>query len=92
MSGFGRCPILNTVLYVQVVDRLVGELPLPWEKELSPLVVRQLGVLRGPVMQLLQREPSERISMDRFHAHCSKVFSGHSADATLTTVTNHVET
>ena len=70
-----------------MVARLQGELPLPWEEELSPVVARQLGVFRGPVMQLLHREPSDRISMDRFHALCKKVFSGQTADA----VADHAE-
>lgn len=70
-----------------MVARLAGELPLPWE-EMSPLIVRQLGVLKGPVLKLLQREPSDRISMDRFHALCGKVFSGQSADAAVRPDTN----
>ena len=92
MVGLVQCATLKTVLYVQVVARLLGELPLPWEEELSSLVVRQLGVFRGPVMQLLQREPSDRISMDRFHALCSKVFSGQSTDAAVRTDTRHMAT
>ena len=73
---------------MQVVSRLLG-LPLPWEQELSPVVARQLGVFRGPVMQLLQREPSDRMSMDCFHTLCSKVFSGQTADAAVGTDTKH---
>ena len=72
---------IQVILPLQVAAQLKGELPLPWEEEISPVVVRQLGVFRGPVMQLLQREPSDRISMDHFHALCSKVFSGQSTDA-----------
>lgn len=65
-----------------MVARLKGELPLPWEEELSPVVVRQLGVHKAPVMLLLQRHSSDLISMDRFDALCSKAFTGQSVDAT----------
>lgn len=77
-------------MVVQVVARLKGDLPLPWEEELSPLVVRQLGVYKEPVMLLLQRHPSNRISMDRFDALCSKAFSGQSADPAVSAEIKHI--
>ena len=61
---------------VQVVARLLGELPLPWEEELSPLVARQLGVFQRPVLRLLHREPWARISMQRFNALCERAVAG----------------
>ena len=66
---------------VQVVARLLGELPLPWEEELSPVVARQLGVFKGPVLQLLHREPWARISMQRFNALCERAVAGTSVSA-----------
>ena len=56
---------------------LKGELPLPWEGRMSSEVKGKLGVFKGPVLQLLQREPSRRVSMRRFHAACTNVFSEH---------------
>ena len=45
-------------------------------------------VYKAPVMLLLQRHPSDRISMDSFDALCSKAFAGQSIDATARTDTN----
>ena len=84
------CTTFITDVVMQVVARLKGDLPLPWEEELSPLVVRQLGVYKAPVMHLLQRHPSDRISMDHFDALCSKAFSGLSADAAVSAETKHI--
>eukprot|EP00892_Ulva_mutabilis_P008118 jgi/Ulvmu1/5679/UM024_0026.1 len=64
----------------KVIARLKGEMALPWEEELSALVTRQLGAFRGPVLQLLHRRPSDRISMHRFHSLCGRVVSGQSGD------------
>eukprot|EP00892_Ulva_mutabilis_P006551 jgi/Ulvmu1/4268/UM194_0008.1 len=58
-----------------VMARLRGDLPLPWEGVLSTAVLRHLGSFRGPILQLLHREPSQRISMRQFHIACSKLFA-----------------
>ena len=60
---------------VQVIAQLRGDVPLPWEGELSSDTVRKLGAFKGPVLQLLQREPSRRVSMRRFHVACTKLFA-----------------
>ena len=57
------------------MQRLRGDLPLPWEGELSAAVQRQLGVFKGPVLQLLERNPARRVSMRRFHITCTKLFA-----------------
>eukprot|EP00892_Ulva_mutabilis_P011475 jgi/Ulvmu1/86/UM001_0089.1 len=62
----------------RVIQRLRGDLPLPWEGQLSKDVKQQLGVLRGPVLKLLRREPAKRISMRDFHVACSKLFADRS--------------
>ena len=54
---------------------LKGSVALPWEGRLSPAVQRKLGAFKGPVLQLLQREPSRRVSMRRFHVACTKLFA-----------------
>ena len=60
---------------LQVMQRLRGDLPLPWEGELSPEVRRCLGTFRGPIMQLLHRDPTKRIAMRTFHQACNKLFA-----------------
>eukprot|EP00892_Ulva_mutabilis_P010359 jgi/Ulvmu1/7696/UM038_0128.1 len=57
----GRC---------RVIAMLRGDLPLPWEGELPPAVLRKLGTVRAPIMQLLQRDPARRASMRSFHRAC----------------------
>eukprot|EP00892_Ulva_mutabilis_P004443 jgi/Ulvmu1/2370/UM130_0001.1 len=64
----------------RVMQRLRGDLPLPWEGELSPEVRRHLGAFEDPILKLLQREPGQRISMREFHVSCTNIF------ATRTTV------
>lgn len=60
---------------MQVIARLLGGQPLPWEGELSATVQRHLGQFKGPILQLLQRDPPQRIGMRRFHVACSKLFA-----------------
>lgn len=60
---------------MQVAQRLCGALPLPWEDELSGEVKSRLGVFRGPVVELLRREPSQRMSMREFHHACTALFA-----------------
>ena len=48
-------------------------------------MVRQLSVFRRPVLHHLQRHPSDRISMDRFHDLCGKAFSAQSAKVAVRT-------
>ena len=57
------------------MQRLRGDLPLPWEGELSPKVRRSLGTFRGPILELLHRDPTKRISMRAFHQACNKLFA-----------------
>eukprot|EP00892_Ulva_mutabilis_P004146 jgi/Ulvmu1/2102/UM125_0006.1 len=62
----GRC---------RVFAQLMGDLPLPWEAELSPEMQRKLGAFKEPVLQLLQRDPSRRIALRRFHDICNRLFA-----------------
>ena len=59
----------------QVMSQLRGEAPLPWEGELSAHTLRQLGAFKGPVLQLLRRDPARRASMRSFHDACTKLFA-----------------
>lgn len=54
--------------------RLLGHLHLPWEGQLRPDVKRKLGAFQEPVLRLLQREPSQRMTMNKFHTSCTKLF------------------
>ena len=60
---------------LQVMQRLRGDLPLPWEGELSPEVRRCLGTFRGPILELLRRDPAKRIAMRTFHQACNNFFA-----------------
>ena len=59
---------------LQVMDMLSGNLPLPWEGELRPRVAHSLGPFREAVLQLLQRDPDVRSTMQSFHSTCSNLF------------------
>lgn len=64
--------------HVQVVAMLQGRRLLPWETGVGGAAALggALGVLAGPVLQLLQRDPARRPSMARFHEACTAVFGG----------------
>lgn len=51
---------------VQVMSSLRGEETLPWE-DMSEEVSSKLGPLRPLVLAMLNRDPSQRPSMDDFH-------------------------
>lgn len=56
------------------MDRIVGELPLPWEDpEIAPALLRRFGHFKLPVMSLLERDPSKRPSMNEFLKECNRV-------------------
>lgn len=65
------------VLALQVMQRLRGDLPLPWEGELSPDVRRSLGAFQWPILKLLQRGPLERMTMRDFQHACTEYFAMH---------------
>lgn len=58
---------------LQVIAQLRGDLMLPWEGEMSAHTARQLGAFKGPVLQLLHRDPGLRVSMKRFYTACTKI-------------------
>jgi hypothetical protein len=37
---------------------------------------RGLGAFKGSVLQLLHRDPKQRVGMKRFHGACLRFFSG----------------
>ncbi|NJR42368.1 MAG: protein kinase [Akkermansiaceae bacterium] len=66
-------PKPQTVL-LQVVAQLLGNQPLPWEN-MSQADRRKLGAFRGPILQLLSRDPSQRPTMPEFYHACNSIFS-----------------
>lgn len=60
---------------LQVLAMLEGAKPLPWEGELSRRLRSKLGLLGGPVLQLLQREPARRSTMEAFCASCDRILA-----------------
>jgi hypothetical protein len=58
------------------IEGLNGQ-ELPWEgQNLTPANRRQLGVFRGTLMELLNRDPAERPSMENFCDTCNRVLAG----------------
>ena len=57
------------------MQRLRGDLPLPWEGDLSPKARKCLGSFRTPILQMLHRDPGERLTMHGFHCACTRLFS-----------------
>lgn len=54
-------------LAVQVMRRIVGELPLPWEDvQTGAPIARALGRYRGTIMSLLHRDPARRPAVAEF--------------------------
>lgn len=61
---------------MQVVGQLLGEEALPWEGANLTFDHRtRLGALRRPILQLLERDPAARPSMQAFSDHCRALIS-----------------
>lgn len=60
---------------MQVMQRLQGDLPLPWEGDLSSQVKTSLGTFRRLTLALLHRQPCERITMRGFNNACTDFFA-----------------
>jgi hypothetical protein len=60
---------------VQIVSQLKGEADLPWEgQRADPETLRKLRALRGPVLQLLARDPARRPTLKAFCNMCDDIF------------------
>jgi hypothetical protein len=63
-------------LKVQKIDELLGKSPLPWEKDrLAPERKRKLGVFKNPILQLLSRDPLQRMTLPQFCNVCRNILS-----------------
>ena len=60
---------------LQVTARLLGHMHLPWEGRQTSDMRRMLGAFQEPVLQLLHREPSQRMTMHNFHVVCKQLFA-----------------
>lgn len=62
---------------LQVIKQLTGEKRLPWEEQGPAAAERleSLGVFKGAVLQLLNRDPTLRPSMQRFYDAANRIFS-----------------
>lgn len=63
-----------------MVKSLRGELDLPWEGENLPKVERKLGKMREPVLALLHRDPSQRMTVAEFVRECNALFAVDTVD------------
>lgn len=52
----------------------MGEKKLPWER-MSPDDRKKLGAFRSPILQLLERNPAQRPTMEQFYHNCNSIFS-----------------
>lgn len=68
---------------MQVLKRLRGDVPLPWEEGLSAEAHKQLGLLKGPVLGLLQRDTASRGNVKDFHQACMQMFASHGAPSVV---------
>lgn len=50
-------------LWLQVFSALRGDEVLPWEGEMSEDLKGKLGALREPILAMLHRDPTQRVSM-----------------------------
>lgn len=67
---------------LQMTDALMGRTLLPWER-LGPLPPEQrnkLGIMRKPVLSLLERDPEKRPAMAVIVALLSALFEGNLPD------------
>lgn len=74
LGGNHTALLAATRSWVQIVRRLRGELPLPWESDMGKDVMRGLTVFKKPVQQLLERDPLRRSTVRSFHAACTAQF------------------
>lgn len=60
------------------MERIVGEQPLPWEADAdgSQTLLKRLGVLKVPIMDLLERNPANRLGIVDFIVCCRRVLEG----------------
>ena len=71
----GHVPF-RTVQVMDCIQGLNGK-QLPWEgSQLTPKNRRKLGIVRGSLMALLTRDPSQRPSMAQFCDSCDRVLAG----------------
>lgn len=63
---------------LQVIARLEGKLPLPWEDgELSDEACHKLGPMRGEILAMLSRDPAQRLDMHSFHSSVQSSWRKH---------------
>lgn len=61
---------------MQVVKQIVGELSLPWEgADGGRELLKRAGKLRPKLLQLLARDPNERLSVAAFVHCCSNMLN-----------------
>lgn len=59
---------------MQMVAQILGEESLPWEpEEKGKELLHRAGVFKGMVLELLNRDPQKRLSIQAFQDQCSSV-------------------
>jgi hypothetical protein len=70
---------------------ITGAEDAPWEGEGKQRLLRKLGALKRPVLGLLQRSPTARLTVDAFLECCFQVLSLTSESHTYTVLTETPE-
>jgi hypothetical protein len=61
---------------MQVIKQIIGEVTAPWEgPDASRELLKKAGKLRGAILQLLERDPSVRLTVTAFVQRCSDMMS-----------------
>lgn len=71
------CGAVTRCVWLQVMAQICGEKQLPWEEqgELAAERLEALGVFKGAILQLLNRDATLRPSMQRFYDAANRIFS-----------------
>lgn len=59
---------------MQVIEQILGSKAAPWDV-LAEADRKKLGAFRGPVLELLRRDPAQRPTMPQFYARCNAIFA-----------------
>lgn len=61
---------------------ILGEAAAPWEDpDTAKALLRPLGIFKGAVLRLLERDPSQRMSIHDFQQACRRLLERSAGDS-----------